>query len=204
MKIVHSSCGLSALSWFALLASLVACGRSPEAAAPEAAAPAASASTTSSDLATAPAAEEAAPATPSPAPAPQGLGDDSPKSKAPVRGQDEFTSLEAAERALNQAKSDLDRLALAEPSPTVGRAAPGDRANEKKSDKGAAPSAGAAANTAPSPLCENACRAFSSLTRAANAVCRLDGNSGTHCTRAKRVVSDSQHRVASCSCPTGD
>ena len=150
----------------------------------------------------APAEEGAEPGTPTaaPAPAPQGL--DQPKSKAD-RDDDEFSTLEAAERALNQAKADLDRLALAEPAPVVGRSAAADRAAEKKESRATkAPSAaGAAAPSNANGLCESACRAFSSLSRAANAVCRLDGDSGAHCTRAKRVVADSQQRVASCSCP---
>ena len=45
-----------------------------------------------------------------------------PKSKANQKDDEQSSaSLEAAERALNQAKADLDRLALAEPAPTVGR-----------------------------------------------------------------------------------
>ncbi|MEO8903969.1 MAG: hypothetical protein ABI488_16685 [Polyangiaceae bacterium] len=157
-----------------------------------------------------PAAEPASPveATPAPAivPAPQGL--DKPKSAEAAR-DDEFPNLEAAERALNQAKSDLDRLALAAPMPVVGRASSADGASadkaEKKDAKRASPSAAgtAAASTAPS-LCDNACRAFASLSRAASAVCRLDGDNGAHCTHAKHVLSDSQLRVASCACQAGD
>jgi hypothetical protein len=149
-------------------------------------------------------AAEAAPVAPAAAPAPQGL--DQPRSSEGARDE-EFANLEAAERALNQAKSDLDRLALAGTPATVGRAAPADgaRAEKKDAKAGQAPTAaGAAASSAPSALCENACRAFASLSRAANAVCRLDGNGGSHCSRAKRVVADSQQRVASCACPSGD
>jgi len=137
------------------------------------------------------------------APAPAAReGLDAQKSKGAAE-EAEFSSLEAAERALDQAKADLDRLALAAPSPVVGRSAAADRAAEKKESRAErAPSpAGAAAPSNANGLCENACRAFSSLSRAASAVCRLDGNSGTHCTRAKRVLAESQQRVASCSCP---
>jgi len=133
------------------------------------------------------------------APAPQGLSE--PKSAEAAQDRDEeFTSLEAAERALNQAKSDLDRLALAEPAPSPSRSA--DRA-EKKDSKRAPSAAGAPApaTAGPNAQCDNACRAFASLTRAASAVCRLDGDGGAHCTHAKRVVSDSERRVSSCTCP---
>jgi hypothetical protein len=194
MNIRGVACGLSVLL-------LVACGRSPEANAP---AP----SSGVTGYAAPPAAEEAPAAAPAPAspPAPQGLGDESAKHESPGELDQEFTTLEAAERALNQAKADLDRLALAEPAPTVGRSAANDSAAEKKDGKGgaAAPKAAAAASAGPSALCENACRAFSSLSRAASAVCRLDGDSGRHCGRAKRVLADSQQRVASCSCAAAD
>ena len=136
-----------------------------------------------------------------PAAAPPAQGLDQPKSAESAR-EEEFTTLESAERAMNQAKADLDRLALAEPSPTLGRSA-ADSAEKKDSKRGAPSAAGAAAPaaSAPSAQCDNACRAFASLTRAANAVCRLDGDGGTHCSRAKHVVSDSERRVASCTCP---
>ncbi|MES1175916.1 MAG: hypothetical protein ABUL62_16465 [Myxococcales bacterium] len=189
MKIARLAFGLGVVAWFGACAP-----RTPEASAPPA-------SATTANYASPPEAEDA-PASPPPAPAPQGLGDESGKRKAAELDQ-EFSTLESAERALNQAKADLDRLALAEPSPVVGRSAPSDGAADKKERAPAAqaPKAGASASSAPNALCENACRAFSSLSRAASAVCRLDGNGGSHCTHAKRVLADSQVRVASCSCP---
>lgn len=151
----------------------------------------------------APAAEPGSPvqAPPPAAPAPQGL--DQPKSHEAVQ-TDEFPDLAAAERALNQAKSDLDRLALAAPMPTVGRDGSAADKVEKKAAKRSAGSAAAAAPASNAPsVCENACRAFASLARAANAVCRLDGDGGAHCAHAKRVVADSQLRVSSCACQPG-
>ena len=195
MKIRRVACGL----W--VVAVLSACA---EQHATEPAAPASS----PASFAAPPAAEAApaAPATPAAAPAPQGL--DQPRSPESSAKDEEFTNLEAAERALNQAKSDLDRLALAEAPVQVGRAAPADGApkTEKKDNTAHAASAGAgaAASSAPSALCDNACRAFASLSRAASAVCRLDGDGGAHCSRAKKVVADSQQRVANCACQNGD
>ena len=196
MKVARLASGLG------LIALYTACGRSVEPSAP-------SASATSASSAAPATAEEAKPespaAAPEPAPpppaGPQGL--DQPKSKKAQHDTADFTNLEDAERALNQAKADLDRLALAEPAPSIGRNATEDRAAEKdsKSARRAPSAAGAAAPTKSNAVCDDACRAFSSLTRAANAVCRLDGSSGSHCTRAKHVLSDAQQRVASCSCP---
>ncbi|HEY0468982.1 MAG TPA: hypothetical protein VGC79_32540 [Polyangiaceae bacterium] len=188
-------------SWFWIGAGFTACAAQPpsEPNAPAASARAASAEEHAPN-------SESAPATAAPAPpaAPQGL--DQPKSKDSRRNETdplEFSSLEAAERAMNQAKADLDRLALAEPAPAVGHDSAADRAAEKKASKpGRAPSAaGAAAPVKSSAVCEDACRAFSSLSRAASAVCRLDGNSGTHCSHAKHVQADAEQRVASCACP---
>jgi hypothetical protein len=164
----------------------------------EQAAPAASPANEGVTSAAGYAAEPAPPA--APAPAPQGLSE--PKRAEAAQDRDEeLTTLEGAERALNQAKSDLDRLALAEPAPAPPSRAAG-RAEKKDSSRGAS-AAGAAAPTTsgPSAQCDNACRAFASLTRAANAVCRIDGDGGAHCTHAKRVVSDSERRVSSCTCP---
>jgi len=177
-----------------ILAGFTACAQ----VSPEASVPAATATTAPAEER--PPAPESQAAAPAPV-APQGL--DRPKSKAAREGEAEFANLEAAERALNQAKADLDRLALAEPSPVLGQNSAADRAAEKKESKASrAPSAaGAAAPTKGNALCEDACRAFSSLTRAASAVCRLDGANGTHCSHAKHIVADAQQRVASCSCP---
>jgi hypothetical protein len=188
MKIARVVCGLGILS----LSLASACGRNGESAAP-------AASPNSETVTSAPVLEKEPAAPPAAAPAPQGL--DQPKSAESNRDE-EFTTLEAAERALNQAKSDLDRLAMAEPAPTVGRSA-ADGAEKKDAKRGAPSAAGASApaTAAPAGQCDNACRAFASLTRAASAVCRLDGDSGTHCSHAKRVVSDSERRVANCTCP---
>ncbi|HET7543645.1 MAG TPA: hypothetical protein VFK05_27420 [Polyangiaceae bacterium] len=195
MKLGHLASGFGLCLWLSACAA-----QGPEPNAPAASAP----SSTSPNAEERPATPESSLAQPAPAPPaePQGLD-----AKKKVRVEDaEFSNLEAAERALNQAKADLDRLAIAEPPTSLGRSESNDRAAEKKPGKAtAAPSAPSAAGAAASPktsVCEEACRAFSSLARAANAVCRLDGNGGTHCSRAKHVLEGAQQRVASCSCPT--
>jgi hypothetical protein len=193
MKVDRLVCGLGLWLCF----SACAAPRSPETSAP--ADSAASTTVPAEERAAAP---ESPAALPSPAPPAKARGLDAPKSEG-ARDEAEFSTLEAAERALNQAKADLDRLALAEPSPVVGAQRNADRATEKKESKpGRAPSAaGAAAPSRANAVCEEACRAFSSLSRAASAVCRLDGSNGTHCNHAKQVLADAQLRVASCSCP---
>lgn len=190
MKIARLAYGVAGIVWVGACAP-----RAPEASAP---AP----GPIETRYAPPPADGVPAPVGPPPAAAAPGLRDEAATRPQSADDKPDFSTLDAAERALNQAKADLDRLALAEPAPMVGRSTASSAAAEKKERSAApAPKASAAANSAPSALCENACRAFSSLTRAANAVCRLDGDGGTHCTRAKRVVADSQIRVSNCSCP---
>ncbi|HEX3775941.1 MAG TPA: hypothetical protein VHV51_15825 [Polyangiaceae bacterium] len=188
MKIAQVVLGLTIAS----LPFACATQRSEEPAAP-------AASPANAVVTSAPAAEEAPPppaAAPA-APAPQGL-DQSKRESSDSALDSEFSSLAEAEHALNQAKSDLDRLALAEPE--LGRSANG--AEKKAAHRAASSAGGAAAPAAAAPSqCDNACRAFASLTRAANAVCRMDGDGGSHCSRAKKIVNDSALRVAACTCP---
>lgn len=136
------------------------------------------------------AADEAKPATPpppgaaAPTPAPQAaptLG----STKEEERGDDakgdtavEPATLAAAESALEKAKTSLDQL--------VG--AKGGRAAE------ATPLASG------DPRCPEACKAMSSLRRAAAAVCRLAGDAHARCARAKGIVKDSEGKLAACKC----
>jgi len=188
MKIARSVVGFGIL--------VMACGGACANQKSEQAAPAAS----PNSVALSAPATEAAPAPP-PAAAPAPMLDQS--NRAEAAREDDFTTLEAAERALDQAKADLDRLALAEPAPTLGRGVDSEKAAKKPARSSAPSAAGAAApaGVAPNGQCESACKAFASLSRAANAVCRLDGDGGSHCAKAKKVVTDSAGRVAACTCP---
>jgi hypothetical protein len=165
---------------------LAACGMAPKAEAPHAgeAAPAADASPTSAP------AEEKEPAT-----------------------------LADAEALLEKARADLDRLALNEPglpgtaagaaapappsvpAPTTAAPAPAPRDEGRRADKSAASSSEAERPQAKEVnTCETACKAFSSLSRASDAVCRLDADGGKRCERARQIQQDASHRVASCGC----
>lgn len=133
---------------------------------------------------------------------------------------DEPATLEEAEAALARAQSELDAalgpLAFATPPSTA------DQSSGAAPPPAAAPKAGAPAEERPAPSrpsraeseasrpeaaskkeasdCALACRAFQSLNRAVDAVCRLDSG-GERCSRARRVASEAEARVASCSCP---
>lgn len=52
---------------------------------------------------------------------------------------------------------------------------------------------------APTP-CQTACRAFASMQRAAESVCRLAGESDARCDGAKKRVENAKARVAHCGC----
>jgi len=152
---------------------------------------------------------EAPAAEPSPSRAPAGMpgAAPAPETEAEAPGdQDELyadlSTLDKAEAALRRAQSVLDGLYVAE-GRGVEQAAP--------AKKEAAPRAAPAPPPAPAEdaeekakddrsRCDTACRAFASLERAADAVCRLAGEAKDRCTRAKKLVDENGGRVASCSC----
>ncbi len=129
----------------------------------------------------------------------------------------EPATLADAEALLEKARFNLDRLALNEPAlapapaaagasaPSVSRAEStpsAARAEGRRADKS---SSADDAKPPPAPAkevntCETACKAFSSLTRASDAVCRLDTDGGKRCERARQIREDASHRVASCGC----
>jgi len=133
-------------------------------------------------------------------------------------GEAEPATLADAEALLEKARLDLDRLALNEPAApppaAAGAAAPSmpraqtappspapERDESRRVDKSASASDGAALPPAKEMNpCETACKAFSSLTRASDAVCRLDADGGKRCERARQIREDASHRVASCGC----
>lgn len=88
-------------------------------------------------------------------------------------------TVDQAEAALKQAQTDLDSL--------LGPAARGRKG-------------GATALSAGDSRCPNACKAFGSLRRAADAVCRLAGDSDTRCARARTIVKDNESKLSACKC----
>jgi type IV secretory pathway VirB10-like protein len=87
----------------------------------------------------------------------------------------EYQSVEEAEKALTGAKTELDKL-LTKASGGADRLSTDDA------------------------RCENACKAFSSMKRAGDAVCRLAGDSDPRCKKARTLVKGSESRVAVCKC----
>jgi hypothetical protein len=148
-------------------------------------------SETAASQAPAPMAAPEAPASPAPAEAaarpgaapPTSLqeGEDE-ESRGLVQPESPITSLSEAERAFADSEQQLTRLI----GPLEAGKAKGERA--------------------PTPLasgdarCPRACKAFDSLRRAGDAICRLAGNADARCGRAKDVVKQNQARVSACGC----
>ena len=185
MKTIRRAVGCTVVVALLGLALLPGCGMSPKAEAPSSA-------------------PEAAPA--------QGIpGTSSLTAKDDAAA--EPATLADAEALLEKARADLDRLALNEPGAargaTGGAPAPASappapspsRAEAKPAEKAASADGAAAPPAKEVSTCETACKAFSSLTRASDAVCRLDTDGGKRCERARQIREDASHRVASCGCP---
>jgi hypothetical protein len=148
---------------------------------------------------------------PAAAPAQEGTGAPGTLSSEP-----EPQTLADAEALLERSRADIDRLALngpapppsvaagavapssAVPAPAPASAAPAPRDEVRSADKAEAEAPRAQAKEV--NACETACKAFSSLTRASDAVCRLDAEGGQRCARARQIQQDASRRVASCSC----
>lgn len=125
-----------------------------------------------------------APAAPAPAAAPQpaeeaaeGRSTDAPKSTKRERAEPLTLAEAEAEFALAQRELEGALVAF------------GDGAD--KAQKSAAGT----------PVCDNTCRAFASLSRAAAAVCRLDAPNGARCANANETVGRARSRIAGCACP---
>lgn len=56
------------------------------------------------------------------------------------------------------------------------------------------------AEPSPKNSCEIPCKAFASMKRAGQAICRLDTPDGAHCKQAKQRIAAATDRVASCGC----
>ncbi|HMR04500.1 MAG TPA: hypothetical protein PKA88_01965 [Polyangiaceae bacterium] len=85
----------------------------------------------------------------------------------------EFSSIAQAEAALNEKSAQLTKLLGGAKAQAL---ATGDK------------------------RCDDACLAFASLKRAADAICRLAGDGDARCTRAKRIVDDNETKLKACSC----
>jgi hypothetical protein len=99
--------------------------------------------------------------------------------------------LTLAERELARADAELDALAA------PGRAS-SDAAREHPADQGPGSQP---RRRAPSPTdCATVCKAFASLTRARDAICRIDGSGGARCAHANAIVERHATSRETCRC----
>lgn len=165
---------------------------------------------------------------PTPAAAPAAEQAPAPAVAAKPTPADDLQTLESAEAALERARTELDQATVAfydtrdRGSNTDEDRAPGSarasgaaepakrREVRRQTGSGAVASAPKAAEkAAPSDAaalseegnaCETACKAWSSLLRAKDAICRLDSPTGARCNRAQGVVRNAEARVSVCNC----
>ncbi|HVJ19668.1 MAG TPA: hypothetical protein VM686_29810 [Polyangiaceae bacterium] len=145
---------------------------------------------------------QAAPAAEQAPGSPSGAGMDEDQAAEPATLEEAEAQLKRAEAELQNALGPMAfaeppaATAGAQPAPAPAQAPPAAEASAPRD----AERAEAEKKSEASSNCDLACRAFSSLSRAAQAVCRLDGDGGERCSRARKVVADAEARVSSCSC----
>jgi hypothetical protein len=87
------------------------------------------------------------------------------------------------------------------PSPSPPSSSPSPPASDSPSSTSKLPSKAAPrATTNADDRCGTPCRALVSMRRAVTALCRMTGNDDTRCVDARRTLTDSQARIAPCSC----
>lgn len=120
----------------------------------------------------------------------------------------EPATLSEAEALLEKSRAELERWALNDASApgSAGAAqpaaapSPAPQSEARRAENKAADAAPEAAQERPANACETACKAFASLHRASDAVCRLATDGGKRCERARSIRDDAAQRVASCGC----
>jgi hypothetical protein len=145
--------------------------------------------------------------------APAGAAPETPQADAVAAPADEapaFSTIEEAQAAFARAEQDLLTLQGGAPAGAGAPAAtapPATAPADAEGESTTRPKAEAAPEPAPKDdkgagrSCSGLCRAFGSLSRAADAICRLAGEADERCTRARGSVRDNFQRVSVCRCP---
>jgi hypothetical protein len=93
-----------------------------------------------------------------------------------------FEDVDSAERELTRAHLELRGMVSDKKRNTADKTAEAERLSRGDS------------------ACGNACKAFASMKRAADAVCRLTKEADARCVRARTLVKENETRVAACGC----
>lgn len=118
----------------------------------------------------------------------------------PARDGEGPQTIEEAQDQIAEAQARLGGGAIEEkptdtPAPTP---APAEGSDGKKKDAQSPPRGGATAT--PTNRCESSCRAYASMRRAVESLCRMTGETDERCIRARRTLETSTSRVATCMC----
>jgi hypothetical protein len=117
----------------------------------------------------------------------------------------EPTTIEEAQDQIARARASLE-------SPSASARDEAKKTERSEPQKGASPSSsrspqggGASSSREEKPsteadTCGNPCRALASMKRAVESLCRMTGDGDNRCVDAKRTLSESTTRVASCKC----
>jgi hypothetical protein len=134
-----------------------------------------------------------------------------PESKSPgdAPRSPEPTTIEEAEQQIAAARAELagsndaSRFAQEPSAPAPPPPPPAAESSTSPSSPTSRPSHPPRASKATQNTddrCASPCRALASMRRAVTALCRMTGNDDARCVDAKRTLTDSQARIAPCSC----
>ncbi len=110
-----------------------------------------------------------------------------PSNNALTTKDAEFSNLADAEREFERSRVDIELTLMG-----VKGGKPSDQ-NEKKPEEAEPLARG-------NSSCERVCKALASMRRAADAVCRLAGETDSRCARARSLVKENEARVSACAC----
>ena len=138
-----------------------------------------------------------------------------PAAKAPDSTPGDPSTVEQAQEQIAAAKAELAAAASSASASSADKSLrftpepPSATGTDAPPAAGASrPSAAPKKATTPPPAeaptgtssCGSPCRAITSMRRAVTALCRMTGADDTRCVDAKRTLSESQSRIAPCSC----
>jgi hypothetical protein len=122
-----------------------------------------------------------------------------------LRGEESYATVDEAEQGLRRAQAELTAAFGA--APATGDAAgaspsppPAEPPSPGPARPPAAPPAGPAAQAQEAAPCATACRAFTSMTKAADTICRLAGQTDDRCTKAQKSLEEARSSLRTCVC----
>ncbi len=132
--------------------------------------------------------------------APKSAPSAAPPAETP-RDRAEPTTVEEAQDQIARARAELDSRTSARANDEAKKT---ERAPAKAPAPTTPPQGGASlreeSTSTDADSCGHPCRALASMTRAVESLCRMTGENDNRCVEAKRTLTDSRTRIASCNC----